>query len=121
MTRSLGDFYAHPFGVTAEPSINVVELVDDVQDAAICVASDGVWDVWQYEAFAAYVGQLKAQNALSAEHIMAKSMEQAYASFGRNAYDDSTLVVLQLPNRVQAAAATAAASPAPAAGKHYEF
>jgi serine/threonine protein phosphatase PrpC len=104
MTRSLGDFYAHPFGVTAEPSINVVELADDVQDAAVCVASDGVWDVWQYEAFAAYVAQLKSSNALSAERIMAKSMEQAYASFGRNAYDDSTLVVLQLPNRVQAPA-----------------
>jgi serine/threonine protein phosphatase PrpC len=101
MTRSLGDFYAHPHGVTAEPATNVVELADDVQDASVVVASDGVWDVWQYEAFAAYIAQLKSSNALSAERVMAKSMEQAYASFGRNAYDDSTLVLLQLPNRVQ--------------------
>jgi serine/threonine protein phosphatase PrpC len=104
MTRSLGDFYAHPLGVSAEPSINVVELADDVQDAAVCVASDGVWDVWQYEAFAAHVAELKAANALSAERIMVKSMKQAYDNFGRNAYDDSTLVVLQLPNRVHAPA-----------------
>jgi len=125
MTRSLGDFYAHPLGVTAEPSINVVELADDVQDASVCVASDGVWDVWQYEAFAAHVAQLKSSNSVSAERIMAKSMEQAYASFGRNAYDDSTLVVLQLPNRVRAPAhphqpaAVAPAAAAPVGGFGY--
>ena len=111
MTRSLGDFYAHQYGVSSIPSVNVVELADDVQDASVCVASDGVWDVWQYEAFAAYVAQLKASNAISAERLMARSMEHAYSSFGRNAYDDSTLVILQLPNRVQAPP-VAAASPA---------
>ena len=119
MTRSLGDFYAHPYGVTAEPTMNVVELADDVQDASVVVASDGVWDVWQYEAFAAYVAQLKSSNALSAERVMAKSMEQAYASFGRNAYDDSTLVLLQLPNRVQVPVAPAPAAAASMGGFGY--
>jgi serine/threonine protein phosphatase PrpC len=140
MTRALGDFYAQPFGVTAEPTINVVELADDVQDAAVCVASDGVWDVWQYADFAAYVGYLKSNNVLSAESIMAKSMEKAYASFGRNGYDDSTLVVLQLPNRVHTPTHHQAIvppvttvntaslvggfgyiPPSSSAGKHYEF
>jgi len=54
MTRSLGDFYAHAFGVTAEPEIvtlNLHTLAADNgwADAALLLASDGIWDLWEYD------------------------------------------------------------------------
>ncbi len=65
MTRALGDFYAHQFGLTHVPSISVKRIScadsgsDDTTQAhtnsyatseqayTIFVASDGVWDCWK--------------------------------------------------------------------------
>jgi len=50
MTRSLGDFYAHHHGVTCEPELRSISLSTvTAASAAVLLASDGVWDIWEYE------------------------------------------------------------------------
>lgn len=52
MTRSLGDFYMHTFGVTWRPeviSIDLEEVGDKLEHLTLILASDGVWDLWEYE------------------------------------------------------------------------
>jgi len=67
MCRALGDYYAHQFGLTHQPSITVKRIScadsqsDDTSQShmnsyatseqayTIFVASDGVWDVWRYD------------------------------------------------------------------------
>lgn len=43
MTRSIGDLVAGSVGVTAEPELQVFSNLT-VQDKAIVIASDGLWD-----------------------------------------------------------------------------
>lgn len=43
MTRSIGDLVAGSVGVTAEPELQVFSNLT-VQDKAIVIASDGIWD-----------------------------------------------------------------------------
>ena len=60
-----GDFYAHPFGLTYDPSVEVCILPSAAECATgagavdvplfVVVASDGVWDCWRYELFAEHV------------------------------------------------------------------
>lgn len=43
MTRSIGDLVAGSVGVTAEPELQVFSNLT-VQDKALVIASDGIWD-----------------------------------------------------------------------------
>lgn len=47
-TKSLGDFYAHQFGLSHEPEVQMESLPTD-SDYFLVAASDGVWDTWTYE------------------------------------------------------------------------
>ena len=52
VTRSLGDFYHQRFGVTWRPEVVVRDLSDalgDAEAAVLCVATDGVWDLWAFD------------------------------------------------------------------------
>ena len=52
MTRSLGDFYHQDYGVTWKPEVvrhRMSDLMGESQHAVLCVASDGVWDMWTFE------------------------------------------------------------------------
>jgi len=52
VTRSLGDFYHQRYGVTWKPEVvckDISELMGRAQKAVVCVASDGVWDLWRFE------------------------------------------------------------------------
>lgn len=53
MTRSLGDFFAHEYGVTYEPEINVLQLPSlkqrGLRSPYLLLASDGVWDLWNFD------------------------------------------------------------------------
>ena len=58
MTRSLGDFYSHHYGVTCEPELRELRLDEHVAAkgwlaCGLLLASDGVWDLWRYEEVAA--------------------------------------------------------------------
>ena len=52
MTRALGDFYLQHHGATWEPAVSCIDLLDVVgqlNDVALVLASDGLWDVWNYK------------------------------------------------------------------------
>jgi serine/threonine protein phosphatase PrpC len=96
MTRSLGDFYAHPFGLSTEPSVDYRELSLD-GSYAIALATDGVWDCWQYEAFAQELNMHfpceDEENVLVG--VLESTMDRARANFGRNQVDDASLILVQ--------------------------
>lgn len=105
MTRSLGDFYAHQFGLTNRPSVTFEEL--DIRDAAgecneyiVSVGSDGVWDCWKWDDFSDYVNGVmtKLDNKLQAvnESVLKHTVQRAKACFGEGSYDDATLISVAL-------------------------
>ena len=52
VTRSLGDFYLQHFGVTWEPTVSCIDLLDvasQLEQVTLVIASDGLWDLWQYK------------------------------------------------------------------------
>lgn len=52
MTRSIGDFYMQTFGVSWRPEVISVDLEEvgaELQHLTLILASDGVWDLWEYE------------------------------------------------------------------------
>ena len=52
MTRSIGDFYMHTFGVTWKPEVISVELEEvgeKLEHLTLILASDGIWDLYEYE------------------------------------------------------------------------
>eukprot|EP00316_Scyphosphaera_apsteinii_P000643 CAMPEP_0119312380 /NCGR_PEP_ID=MMETSP1333-20130426/26209_1 /TAXON_ID=418940 /ORGANISM="Scyphosphaera apsteinii, Strain RCC1455" /LENGTH=555 /DNA_ID=CAMNT_0007316991 /DNA_START=1 /DNA_END=1668 /DNA_ORIENTATION=+ len=54
MTRSLGDSYAHHFGLSHEPEVRELLLTDllhhrEWRACMLMLASDGVWDLWKFD------------------------------------------------------------------------
>ena len=115
MTRALGDFYAHQFGLSWVPSITAKQLVVkgssgasgssggeeavEAEGFVVVLASDGIWDCWKYEEFHAYLCALLFERRLSVgamgETALDESMERAIANFGNKHYDDACVVVWQ--------------------------
>jgi len=106
MTRALGDFYAHQFGLTHEPSISVSRITIDPQSQSnsqypssysIIVASDGIWDCWKYEDLHAYMTERLSDQSIPdvGEVTLDESMRRAIANFGSRHYDDACLVTWQ--------------------------
>ncbi len=122
MTRALGDFYAHQFGLSAEPAIGVKRIrieggenenknseSDEPQDSfspsttlsissefTIILASDGIWDCWKYEDFAQFVldEQYKKGRTIAetGEAALEESITRAINNFGAKHFDDASLV-----------------------------
>jgi len=97
MTRSIGDLYAHQFGMTNLPSITFEEL-DLEQEYVIAVGSDGVWDCWKWADFADFLNGCLAKYDLhnGTEAIIQHTIARAKACFGTKSFDDASLAVLQL-------------------------
>jgi serine/threonine protein phosphatase PrpC len=99
MTRALGDFYAHPFGLTSVPDIQVQQLSAE-KDYVVIVGSDGIWDCWKYEDYSNYtlLGLYnKNQSILEfGEEALNESIRRAYTNFGPKHYDDAALVMFRL-------------------------
>lgn len=106
MLRAIGDFYAHPFGLTCEATITINELDDG--DFFIANASDGVWDNWKWEEFAAALTSTYEEKASGktvddkllediAESMVACSYDIAVKNFGASHVDDTSLVITKLP------------------------
>lgn len=99
MTRSLGDLYAHQFGLTWRPAVSIEELPKD-KTFIIAAGSDGIWDCWKFEEFSDYCNQthtrmnrdLKGAN----ESVLDFTVKRAKQSFGVRAYDDASLCLLRL-------------------------
>ena len=119
MTRALGDFYAHQFGLSWVPSIGVKRVQLDkrgkgagptspgkedgkgedvvVSDGfTVILASDGIWDCWKYEDFHAYLHSLSHGRQMAVgqmgETALEESMERAIANFGNKHFDDACLI-----------------------------
>jgi len=102
MTRALGDFYAHQFGLTWEPDIYLRPL-DENSEFLITVGSDGIWDCWKFEDFSGFATStyknypkdlLKA-----ARNIVSTNVGRAKSLFGKRSFDDSSLCLLYVPKR----------------------
>ena len=52
ITRSIGDFYLQTFGVSWRPEvvgIDLEDVSDEIDHLTLVIASDGIWDLWEYE------------------------------------------------------------------------
>jgi len=99
MTRSLGDLYAHQFGMTEEPSVTFEDLDLD-QDYIITVGSDGIWDCWKFSDFADFlngcVAKFEDDLPMAVEAILQHTIARAKACFGVKSFDDASLAVIQI-------------------------
>jgi len=102
MTRALGDFYAHQFGLTWEPDIHVRKL-DEKSEFLITVGSDGIWDCWKFEDFSDFVTSTykSSPNDLlkATTSIVSANVSRAKSLFGKRSFDDSSLCLLFVPKR----------------------
>jgi len=105
MTRSLGDFYAHQFGLSNVPSVTFNELDiwnadGEANEFIVTVGSDGVWDCWKWDDFSDYVNGVmtKCQGQLKkvCESVLKHTVQRAKACFGEGSYDDASLVCVAL-------------------------
>eukprot|EP00808_Paulinella_micropora_P000066 g11287.t1 len=99
MTRALGDFYAHQFGLTNKPDISIRSL-DPELDYQIHLASDGIWDCWKYDAYRKYVAELQSASkpvGAMLDIILDESIQRAITNFGQKHYDDASLVLASSP------------------------
>jgi len=101
MTRALGDFYAHQFGLCCEPSIGVKTFFPGAggpTEWTIFVASDGVWDCWKFEDFTAYCNKLLETKKIAdlGDIVLTESISKAITNFGAKNFDDASLVVFPL-------------------------
>lgn len=85
MTRSLGDFYAHSWGVSCEAAVRTIDLDAFVgergwQAPRLLLASDGVWDLYEYAELARRVSsdadaELQALGAALCEETRTRGAE----------------------------------------------
>ncbi|EOD13520.1 hypothetical protein EMIHUDRAFT_444364 [Emiliania huxleyi CCMP1516] len=102
VTRSLGDFYHGQYGVTWRPEVVTRDLAEELGPggrAVLCVASDGVWDLWTFEEAMA---DLLDGSALPAAQparrklvmdFMENSRNKGYDAFGDSADNLTGIVV----------------------------
>ena len=102
VSRALGDFYAHQYGMTYKPEINFHRYPTGTKKA-IVVASDGVWDCWKWNEFADYfiskvfqsdasAGGSYAHMIASMERVLVETVDRAIENFGIKHFDDATMV-----------------------------
>lgn len=113
-TRSLGDLYLHTYGVSNLPEIQSIDLTtvferqsseEDANTICVVLATDGVWDNWNYNAVTQFVmdpsclkaivnkpsdgAQLVATSLIRRNNIFAKR------NFG-NQSDNATCIVMYI-------------------------
>jgi len=100
MTRSLGDFYGHQFGLSYIPDVTFNEIEIENHEYIITVGSDGIWDCWKWNEWSEYINDLmtKADNRLDVvvKSALRHSVQKAKACFGDDSYDDASLVFIAL-------------------------
>jgi len=104
MTRSLGDFYAHHHGVSAEPEIemfNLNRLAESGWRAPhLLLATDGIWDMWTYDEVAERLVPAAGErpsSSLSADFLhFCESTRAKSCEYFNEAADNLTGVFLSL-------------------------
>lgn len=100
MTRSLGDFYAHALGLTHEPTTSLVELsAQEAQGTTVAIATDGVWDCWEFTDFAATLNGYLNQGtpfSVSANKMLQDTATRGSQYFKSSQLDDATFVAWQI-------------------------
>lgn len=105
MTRSLGDFYAHQFGLSNVPSVTFEELdiwnaEGEANEFIVTVGSDGIWDCWKWDDWSDYVNgvmtKCKSELKKVCESVLKHTIQRAKACFGEGSYDDASLVLVAL-------------------------
>lgn len=115
MTRAIGDFYMHTFGVTWQPEVKIwdlssllrngLPLADGAQGTAfalehitLVLASDGLWDLYAnedvFEAIIRHAGNVEQATAV-AKAFFAASVQRGAEIFGSTA-DNMTGIVVYL-------------------------
>lgn len=94
MTRALGDFYAHQFGLSWKPDVYIRKL-DPKKEYIVVAGSDGIWDCWKHEDFSEFATstvQTYPKDLLRAtKHVVTATVERAKALFGKRSFDDASL------------------------------
>ena len=99
VTRTLGDFYHQRYGVTWEPQVVQMDLTarsGKGTDSVLCVASDGVWDLWTFEDAMQTLLEAPSEASSRREHVLEffeESRVRGFNAFGDSA-DNLTGVVL---------------------------
>jgi serine/threonine protein phosphatase PrpC len=87
ITRAIGDFYAHEFGMTYEPSIKIFY---PKENQILFLASDGILDCYHYEE----LSRLLLENKID-EELEKIFKQKAYSLFGSR-HDDLSFIRLKL-------------------------
>lgn len=98
MTRSMGDFYAHQFGLSHEPDVSL-RLLDPDLNYTIAIGTDGVWDCWRFDDFSDFVHQCNTQHLSIkdfTEKVLNESIKRAIQNFGPTQYDDASMVLMRV-------------------------
>ena len=95
MSRALGNFAKVPFGVTHQPSLAEPYVLQPDQRHCVFMASDGVWDVWQFDELAARV-QRCVDEGMDAQRLCDTLVAESVASnnrvYGSSHRDDISCV-----------------------------
>ena len=89
MTRSLGDFLCHSYGISEAAEVRSVDVGALTQErgwscCSLLVASDGVWDMWGYEEVAErLVPPASDSTALAASLVELLKLGDAFAEATR--------------------------------------
>ena len=104
MTRAIGDFAAHQYGMTWSPSVSI-HTINPSDEYAIVSASDGVWDCTMYPDFADYfrhqfqiMSETDANTMSLSELLCTESVKKGTSLFGLSGYDDTTISVIHYTN-----------------------
>jgi len=100
MTRALGDFYAHQFGLTNIPDISV-KRVPASSSYQLHIGSDGIWDCWKFGDYHDFVKSLVTKGKDVQEVcdiVLDESILRARTNFGPKHFDDASLVILAFPS-----------------------
>jgi serine/threonine protein phosphatase PrpC len=108
VTRSVGDFYHQTFGVTWLPEVVIHDLGEvcssagvSADDCCLIIASDGVWDHWEFDDSMEALCDSRATSRLTDRRRVLDFFEETRAkgedAFGDGA-DNLTGVVALLPN-----------------------
>jgi serine/threonine protein phosphatase PrpC len=104
-TRVIGDFLFHAHGLTHLPTIIHINLNDIMFEiACIIIATDGIWDNWQYSQICNFVMDPSRIEAIKdnddgvyhvANSLIERNDEYARSNFG-NGRDNATLTVVYI-------------------------